>query len=59
MTIKFIVLDTSNLPNKPTATYFEYEDKLKEYLTDYGIKHKKVYTVKEMTGKFTCSMWSN
>lgn len=59
MTTKFIVLDTSNWPHKPTAVEFEDEDKLKEYLTDYGIKYKKVYVVKEMTGKFNCSLWSN
>ena len=58
MTTKFIVVDNSNWP-EPTAVEFECEDRLKQYLTDYGIKYKKVYTVKEMTGKFTCSMWSN
>lgn len=59
MTTKFIVVDHSTYPHKAAAVEFVDENSLKEYLTDYGIKYKKVYVVNEMTGKFTCSLWSN
>ncbi|CAB4240624.1 hypothetical protein UFOVP3_65 [uncultured Caudovirales phage] len=55
MTTKFIVVDNSNWP-EPTAVEFECEDRLKQYLTDHGIKYKKVYkVVQEMPFKFVCS----
>jgi len=56
MITEFIVVDLSNWPEQPVAVEFEDEDKLKDYLTGYGIKYKKVYkVVQEMPFKFVCS----
>jgi hypothetical protein len=50
MTTKFIVLDNSTYPHQAQARLFDHHLDLINYLTDYGIKYKKIYSVdKEIT----------
>ena len=57
MTTRFIVVDDSDFPQKPTAKVFEHHLDLLTHLTEYGIKYKKVYRIdKEMTSQFNCSL---
>lgn len=45
MEIKFIVLDGSDFPKQATARVFDHHLDLLNHLTEYGIKHKKVYRI--------------
>jgi hypothetical protein len=45
MTTKFIVLDNSTYPHQAQARLFDHHLDLINYLTDYGIKHKKFYRI--------------
>jgi hypothetical protein len=57
MEIKFIVVDDSDFPQKPTAKVFGHHLDLLRYLKEYGIKYKRVYRIdKEMTSQFNCSL---
>jgi hypothetical protein len=57
MTTKFIVLDHSDFPQKPAAMVFDFYLDLLKYLTEYGIKYKKIYRVdKEITFELNPSL---
>lgn len=57
MTTKFIILDNSTYPHQAQARLFDNHLDLLNYLTEYGIKYKRVYRIdKEMTSQFNCSL---